>query len=58
MVPVYWDNGGQGSGGEKFGMINRSSYTPIHPKVLEAMVRAKALKALPQALSDIALPKP
>jgi endoglucanase len=55
IVPVYWDNGGEGSGGEKFGMFSRHSYEVLHPKVLEAMVRAATKD---YALSDVALPKP
>lgn len=27
MLPVYWDNGGQGSGKENFGLFNRSTYS-------------------------------
>jgi endoglucanase len=55
IVPIYWDNGAEGSGGEKFGLFSRSSYAPLHPALLEAMKRAaqSAYK-----LSDVALPKP
>jgi endoglucanase len=55
IVPVYWDNGGEGSGGEKFGLFNRATYAPLHPKVLDAMVRAAKS---PYELSDVALPAP
>jgi aryl-phospho-beta-D-glucosidase BglC (GH1 family) len=55
IVPVYWDNGAEGSGGEKFGLFSRTSYAALHPKVLEAMVRATTSS---YALSDIALPAP
>jgi endoglucanase len=55
MVPVYWDNGAEGSGGEKFGLFSRTSYAPLHPKLLEAMVRAAKSS---YQLSDIALPAP
>ena len=55
IVPIFWDNGAEGSGGEKFGLFSRSSYAPLHPELLEAMQRA-AKKAY--QLSDVALPKP
>jgi endoglucanase len=55
IVPIYWDNGGEGSGGEKFGLFNRSSYAPLHPEILEAMQRAARSS---YQLSDVALPKP
>jgi len=54
IVPVYWDNGGEGSGGEKFGLFSRSNYAPLYPKLLEAMLRAAKSS---YQLSDIALPK-
>lgn len=40
MLPVYWDNGGRGSGGENFGLFDRNSGAVLHPKILEAMQRA------------------
>jgi endoglucanase len=55
IVPVYWDNGGRGSGGENFGLIDRQSNSVLHPQLLEAMLRA-ATKSY--SLSEIALPKP
>jgi aryl-phospho-beta-D-glucosidase BglC (GH1 family) len=55
LVPVYWDNGGEGSGGEKFGMFNRTSYEPLYPKILEAMMRAAKGS---YTLGDVALPTP
>lgn len=55
IVPIYWDNGGEGSGGEKFGLFNRSSYAPLHPEILAAMQRAAKSS---YRLSDVALPKP
>jgi hypothetical protein len=54
-VPVYWDNGAEGSGGEKFALFSRSTYSPLHPKLLEAMVRAATSS---YSLKDIALPQP
>ena len=55
IVPVYWDNGGLGSGGDKFALLDRNTHAPIHPQMLDAIVRA-ATK--PYALSDIVPPKP
>jgi len=55
IVPIYWDNGAEGSGGEKFGLFSRSTYAPLHPKLLEAMQRAAKGS---YALSEVALPKP
>jgi hypothetical protein len=54
-LPVIWDNGGQGSGGEKFGLIDRTNNGVLHPNLMEALVRA-ATK--PYKLADIALPVP
>jgi endoglucanase len=55
MVPVYWDNGGRGSGGEQFGLIDRRTNSVLHPEVMEAMRRAATSS---YSLNDIALPKP
>jgi hypothetical protein len=55
MLPVYWDNGGRGSGGEKFGLLDRQGGDPIHPKILEAMQRAAAHS---YKLEEVAAPKP
>lgn len=55
ILPVYWDNGGQKSGGESFGLFDRATNTVLHPAILEAMQRA-ATKSY--ELADIALPKP
>jgi endoglucanase len=55
ILPIFWDNGGEGSGGEKFGLFSRRSYAPLYPELLEAMQRAA--KSAYQ-LSDVALPKP
>lgn len=54
ILPVYWDNGGRGSGGEKFGLFDRNSGSVLHPTMLEAMLRA-ATHAY--TLGDIAKPK-
>lgn len=40
IVPVYWDNGGKGSGGENFALFDRTSGAVLHPDILEAMMRA------------------
>jgi endoglucanase len=55
LLPIYWDNGAEGSGGEKFGLFSRSNYAPLHPKLLEAMMRAAKSS---YQLSDIAPPTP
>ncbi len=55
LVPIYWDNGSKNSGGESFGLFDRSSGSVLHPAILEAMVRA-ATKTY--AITDIAQPKP
>jgi aryl-phospho-beta-D-glucosidase BglC (GH1 family) len=55
IVPIYWDNGGQGSGGEKSGMFDRRSQQVLHPKILEAMMRAAKQS---YQLSEVALPVP
>ncbi len=55
LLPIYWDNGGEGSGGEKFGLFRRSANAPLHPKILDAMMRAAKSS---YQLSDVALPKP
>jgi aryl-phospho-beta-D-glucosidase BglC (GH1 family) len=55
LVPVYWDNGGRGSGGESFALINRNNNSVLYPKVMEAMLRA-ATSAY--SLKDITPPVP
>ncbi len=55
ILPVYWDNGGQGSGGEKFALMNRTNNTVLHPKLMEAIVRAATSSYM---LSNITLPTP
>lgn len=39
LVPVYWDNGGTGSGPDSFGLFNRNSKDVVFPEILEAMFR-------------------
>jgi len=55
IVPVYWDNGARGSGGEKFGLIDRQTYTVLFPDLMKAMLRAAASS---YAIDDMALPAP
>lgn len=55
IVPVYWDNGGRNSGGENFGLFDRRTNGVLHPKLLEAMLRAATSS---YSLKDIALPAP
>lgn len=39
MVPVYWDNGGIGSGPDSFALINRTTKEVVHPEIVSAMFR-------------------
>jgi aryl-phospho-beta-D-glucosidase BglC (GH1 family) len=55
LVPVYWDNGGGGSGGESFALIDRVNHSVFHPQILEAMLRAATSS---YSLADIAPPAP
>lgn len=55
ILPVYWDNGGSGSGAENLGLFNRADNSVLHPLVLDAMLRAATSS---YALSDVALPAP
>jgi aryl-phospho-beta-D-glucosidase BglC (GH1 family) len=55
ILPVYWDNGGQGDGGEKFALMDRASNTVLYPGLLDAMLRAATSS---YSLKDIALPVP
>lgn len=40
ITPIYWDNGGMGSGSDAFGLFNRYSYGIQHQNILDAMMRA------------------
>lgn len=42
LVPIYWDNGGLGSGPDKFGLFDRSSLSLEHADILDAMSRGCA----------------
>jgi endoglucanase len=39
IAPIYWDNGGVGSGADNFGLIERSSKEVVFPEILDAMFR-------------------
>ena len=53
MAPIYWDNGGLGSGADKFALFDRSTYEVTQPELLQAMTRAVSMS---YALEQIALP--
>jgi len=55
VLPVYWDNGAQGSGEDKFAMFDRNTGEGLQPELLKAMRRAATST---YKLSDIALPQP
>jgi aryl-phospho-beta-D-glucosidase BglC (GH1 family) len=55
ILPVYWDNGGQKSGGESFALFERATNAVLRPAILEAMQRAATSS---YKLGDVALPKP
>jgi endoglucanase len=55
ILPVYWDNGGGGSGKESFGLNDRNDGSALHPEILAAMVRAATQD---YTKGDIAKPKP
>jgi endoglucanase len=55
IVPVYWDNGGQNSGGENFALFDRRNGKVLHPEVLDAMLRATWGGG---SLSDVRKPHP
>lgn len=55
IVPVYWDNGGRGSGGDKFALIDRGNNSVLYPKLMQAMLRAATGS---YSLGDIAPPQP
>jgi len=40
ILPVYWDNGARGSGGEKFGIIDRNNNQPVYAGLMKALKRA------------------
>jgi len=55
ILPVIWDNGGSGSGGEKFGLMDRGTNGVLHPALLDALKRAATSS---YKLGDVAPPKP
>lgn len=40
IVPIYWDNGGEGSGPDSYALFERDSGDVLRPVILEAMMRA------------------
>jgi len=40
MLPIYWDNGGQESGEESFGLFDRATAEPIRPELIATLQRA------------------
>jgi aryl-phospho-beta-D-glucosidase BglC (GH1 family) len=55
MIPVIWDNGGRGSGSEKFALLDRNDGEAVYPYLLEAIVRAATGS---YALSEVKRPAP
>ena len=55
ILPVYWDNGGQGSGAEKFAILDRNTGDALLPEIVNAIRRAATSK---YSLDQIALPMP
>lgn len=53
ILPVYWDNGAAGSGGEKFGLIDRGTGAVMYPELMAALRRAATSS---YSLAQIALP--
>jgi endoglucanase len=53
LVPVYWDNGGRGSGENGFALIDRQNDNVFRPKPMEAMLRAATSS---YSLGDVAPP--
>jgi hypothetical protein len=39
IVPIYWDNGGTGSGADNFALFNRTTKDPLFSEIMEAMLR-------------------
>jgi aryl-phospho-beta-D-glucosidase BglC (GH1 family) len=40
ILPVFWDNGAHGSGGEKFGLFDRGTNAVLYPDLMDAIHRA------------------
>jgi len=53
IAPFYWDNGGKNSGGEAFGLIDRSNNTVLYPTLMQALTRAVSSS---YTLADVAKP--
>ena len=41
IVPIWWDNGYDGTNGEAFALFNRTSYEILHQDIHDALMRAK-----------------
>jgi aryl-phospho-beta-D-glucosidase BglC (GH1 family) len=55
ILPVYWDNGGRGSGSDKFALMDRRSNRVLYPDLMKTLLRAATSDT---SLNDIAKPKP
>ncbi len=55
ILPVFWDNGASGSGGEKFGLMDRRTNSVMYPDLMAALRRASTSS---YTLANIALPTP
>ncbi|MBN2801962.1 MAG: cellulase family glycosylhydrolase [Deltaproteobacteria bacterium] len=54
IAPIYWDNGGTGSGADNFGLISRySPYSELFSDILDAMMRAATSS---YSINDISTP--
>ncbi len=40
MVPVIWDNNGHGTGADKFGLFNRSTFKVTQPEIIKGIMDA------------------
>lgn len=47
MVPVVWDNNGHGTGPDKFGLFNRSTFEVTQPEIIDAIMKAYEGDPLP-----------
>jgi endoglucanase len=54
ILPVLWDNGGPGSGADKFRLLDRNTGTVVYPHIMDALRRAATSS---YSLGQIALPK-
>lgn len=40
IIPIWWDNGYNGSSGEAFALFSRTSYNILHQDIVDALMRA------------------